>query len=63
MKPHNRSIGGPCWGTKNSNKYHYPTCKSAQRIKPANLVRFKSPEEARKAGYVPCRVEVSTLDQ
>ena len=43
MKPHNRSIGGPCWGTKNSNKYHYPTCKSAQRIKPANLVRFKSP--------------------
>lgn len=44
------------WGSKNSNKYHYSTCSSAQRIKPNNLVVFSSPNEARKAGYVPCKV-------
>jgi len=44
------------WGSKNSNKYHYPECKWAQKIKPENLIKFKSPEEAFKAGYVPCKV-------
>jgi len=43
-------------GSKNSNKYHYPTCKWAQRIKPENLVTFKSAQEAQAAGYVPCKV-------
>ncbi len=43
-------------GSKNSNKYHYPTCASAQRIKPANLVRFSSAKEARAAGYLPCKI-------
>lgn len=44
------------WGSKNSNKYHYPTCASAQKINPSNLVKFSSPEQAVKAGYVPCKV-------
>lgn len=44
------------WGSKNSNKYHYTTCKWAQRIKPANLVRFETPEAAITAGYVPCKI-------
>jgi hypothetical protein len=44
------------WGSKNSNKYHYPTCKWAQKINSSNLVKFNSPEEAIKAGYVPCKV-------
>lgn len=44
------------WGSKNSNKYHYPTCKWAQKISPKNLVKFSSPEEAVKAGYVACKV-------
>jgi methylphosphotriester-DNA--protein-cysteine methyltransferase len=44
------------WGSKKSNKYHYPNCQWAQKIKPANLVKFSSPEEAKKAGYVPCKV-------
>ena len=44
------------WGSKNSNKYHYPTCRWAQKIYPNNLVKFNSPEEATKAGYVPCKV-------
>lgn len=50
------AVGAEYWGTKNSNKYHYPTCKSALKIKPANLVKFSSPEEAKKAGYVPCKI-------
>jgi hypothetical protein len=44
------------WGSKTSNKYHYPTCKWTKQIKPSNLVKFNSPEEAQKAGYIPCPV-------
>ncbi len=44
------------WGSKNSNKYHYPDCKWAQKIKPGNLVKFSSPEQAHRAGYMPCKV-------
>jgi hypothetical protein len=44
------------WGSKNSNKFHYPTCQWAQKIKPGNLVKFSSPEDAQKAGYIPCKV-------
>lgn len=43
-------------GSKNSNKYHYPTCRSAQKIKADNLMTFKSAQEAKAAGYVPCKV-------
>jgi hypothetical protein len=43
-------------GSKNSNKYHYPTCRSAQKIKPENLVTFNSAKDAQAAGYVPCKV-------
>jgi hypothetical protein len=43
-------------GSRHSNKYHYPSCRWAQKIKPANLVRFETPEAAIKAGYVPCKV-------
>jgi methylphosphotriester-DNA--protein-cysteine methyltransferase len=42
-------------GFKNSNKYHYPSCKWAQKIKPENLVTFKSTQEAKAAGDVPCK--------
>jgi len=34
------------WASKNSNKYHYPSCKWAQRISKQNLIVFKTPEEA-----------------
>jgi methylphosphotriester-DNA--protein-cysteine methyltransferase len=44
------------WGSKDSTKYHYPSCKWAQKISPKNLVKFSSPEQAIKAGYVPCKV-------
>lgn len=43
-------------GSKKSSKYHYPTCKWAQKIKPENLITFKSAKDAQAAGYVPCKV-------
>lgn len=50
------AVGAEFWGSKNSNKYHYPDCRWAQKIKPNNLVKFSSPEEAIKSGYIPCKV-------
>jgi len=44
------------WGSKQSNKYHIPSCRWAQKIKPSNLVKFNSPSDAIKAGYIPCKV-------
>lgn len=37
--------------SKNSNKYHLPTCQFAQKIKPENKVCFSSADEAIKRGY------------
>lgn len=39
-------------GSKNSDKVHVPTCSFAKRIKPENLVCFKSVEEAIRQGRV-----------
>jgi methylphosphotriester-DNA--protein-cysteine methyltransferase len=43
-------------GSAKSNKYHYPDCKWALKIKSENLVTFKSAKQALAAGYVPCKV-------
>lgn len=40
-------------GSKNSDKYHDPSCASAKRIKEENQVWFASRGEAEKAGYTP----------
>ncbi len=40
-------------GSKNSNKYHKMSCRFAKRIKPENIVCFKSKEDAKEKGYVP----------
>ncbi|MHB1334474.1 MAG: thermonuclease family protein [Candidatus Humimicrobiaceae bacterium] len=42
-------------GSKNSDVYHYPDCVSAKKIKPENLIIFNSVEEAKAAGYRPCK--------
>ena len=39
--------------SKNSDKYHFPWCSGAQRIKEENKVWFQSREEALAAGYTP----------
>jgi len=44
------------WASKTATRYHYPFCQWAQKIKPENLIKFNSPEQAGKAGYVPCEV-------
>jgi hypothetical protein len=43
-------------GSKTSNKYHYPTCKWAQKIRPERLIIFKSVQEAQEHHYIPCPV-------
>jgi competence protein ComEC len=43
-------------GSSKSDKYHYPSCSAAKKIKPANLVTFSSSEDARAHGYVPCGI-------
>lgn len=40
-------------GSKNSDKYHVPTCPHAKRIKPENIVCFSSAEDAGAKGYQP----------
>lgn len=50
------SSDGPFVGSSKSDKYHYPSCSSAKRIKSSNLVTFSSSAEARAAGYSPCSI-------
>jgi competence protein ComEC len=50
------SSQGPFVGSSKSDKYHYPSCSAAKKIKPANLVTFSSSAEARAAGYIPCGI-------
>jgi hypothetical protein len=37
--------------SKNSNKYHLPTCRYAQNIKPENKICFSSADEAIARGF------------
>ncbi len=41
-------------GSIKSDKYHYPSCSAAKKIKPDNEIWFSSSEDARAHGYVPC---------
>lgn len=50
------ALSAEYWASKNSDKYHFPTCKWAQKIAPTNLVKFKSTQDAMKAGFKPCKV-------
>ena len=43
-------------GSKNSDKFHYPECKWARKIKEENQIWFNSRQEAINKGYVPCKV-------
>ena len=47
------AIGGMFVGSSGSNKYHSPDCRFVDKIK--NKIYFKSVEEARKNGKVPCK--------
>lgn len=39
--------------SKNGSSYHLPSCPGAKKIKPENLVQFKTSKEAQQAGYKP----------
>jgi O-6-methylguanine DNA methyltransferase len=43
-------------GSDSTHIYCYPSCRHARRTTPRHEVRFRSAEEARAAGYRPCRV-------
>lgn len=45
--------GGLLVGSKTSDKYHFPWCSGAKRIKEENKIYFNSIEEAKAAGYSP----------
>ena len=40
--------------SRNSNKYHWPDCSFAQKIKPENRIWFSSEAQAQAAGYTRC---------
>lgn len=39
-----------------SNKYHYPSCRWAQKFRSENSATFNSAKDALRAGYIPCKV-------
>lgn len=43
-------------GNKNSKKYHVAACTWAQKIAPRNRIEFSTAEEAKKAGFIPCKI-------
>lgn len=43
-------------GSIKSDKYHYPSCQWAKKIKPENEIWFSSSQDARNQGYVACKV-------
>lgn len=47
------TVRGKFVGSKNSDKYHYPWCSGAQRIKEENKIWFASKKEAEAQGYAP----------
>lgn len=51
-----REDRGELVGSITSKKYHRPDCRYALKIKPDNRIYFQSGEDARKQGYLPCKV-------
>ncbi|MDP3402697.1 MAG: Ada metal-binding domain-containing protein [bacterium] len=47
------ATSGTYLASKNGTKYYLPTCGSAKRIKPENIVWFQTKAEAEAAGYGP----------
>ena len=52
----NPAQGTEVVASKDSEKYHLPTCGAVKNIKPENLVKYGSAFDAAKAGKTPCGV-------
>lgn len=50
------SHAGKYVGSTNSDKYHYPHCKAAQKISRESQVWFATKEEAQARSYSPCGI-------
>lgn len=50
------ATNGAFVGSKQSDKYHYPTCRHAKIIAAGNEIWFKDAEDARAHSYKPCGV-------
>ncbi len=50
------SLAAEYWASKSSARYHVPDCQWAREIGPKDLVKFKTPEEAIRAGFQPCKM-------
>lgn len=43
------------YASKNSDKYHRPSCQWAKKISESNLIVYKTKKDAEKAGYQACK--------
>lgn len=50
------ATSGKYIGSKESDKYHLPTCRWAEKITSENQIWFQTEEEAQSVGYEPCGV-------
>ena len=51
-----KTITGTFIGNTNSEKFHEPSCRWAQKISSSNKITFSSRNEAINQGYQPCKV-------
>jgi hypothetical protein len=51
----NFSFSAEFWASTKGEYYHNPSCAWARKIRTEDLVKYTSPEEAKKAGYKPCK--------
>lgn len=52
--PHENGQKSEYVGSIDSDKYHHPNCRWAEKISPENEIWFDSKEDAQAAGYSPC---------
>lgn len=55
-QPQEPMAEGQYVGSSESDKYHYPSCRYAEKISAENRVWFKDEAAAQAAGYIPCGV-------
>jgi len=50
------AAAGAFVASKNSDLFHKPTCRSARRISPENIVHYATRDQAIAAGKRPCTI-------
>lgn len=57
QQPAKKAVAGYKYvASKNSQVFHTPTCRSAKRISPENMIGYSTREEAINAGKRPCKL-------